>query len=33
MTYPGAKHSMQQKAVAIHRFNLILDFFKRHLCK
>ncbi len=33
MTYPGAKHSLQQKAVAIHRFNLILDFFERHLCK
>ena len=33
MTYPGAKHSMQQKAVAIHRFNLILDFFERHLCR
>ena len=32
MTYPGAKHAMQQKSVAIHRFNLILDFFKRHLC-
>ena len=33
MTYPGVKHSMQQKAVAIHRFNLILDFFERHLCE
>ncbi len=33
MTYPGAKHSLQQKAVAIHRFNLILDFFERHLCQ
>ena len=33
MAYPGAKHSMQQKAVAIHRFTLILDFFQRHLCK
>ena len=32
MAYPGAKHSMQQKSVAIHRFNLILDFFERHLC-
>ena len=31
MTYPGAKHAMQQKAVAIHRFTLILDFFERHL--
>ena len=32
MTYPGAKHAMQQKSVATHRFNLILDFFRRHLC-
>ena len=31
MAYPNAKHSMQQRAVAIHRFNLILDFFARHL--
>ncbi len=31
MTYPGAKHSMQEPSVAIHRFNKILDFFDRHL--
>ena len=31
MAYPNAKHSMQQKSVAIHRFNLILDFFTRQL--
>ena len=31
MTYPNAKHSMQQKTVATHRFNLILDFFARRL--
>jgi dipeptidyl-peptidase-4 len=31
MTYPGAKHSMQERDVSIHRFNMILDFFKRHL--
>ncbi len=31
MTYPGAKHSMQERSVSIHRFNMILDFFKRHL--
>lgn len=31
MTYPGAKHSMQEREVSIHRFNLILDFFNRHL--
>ncbi len=31
MTYPGAKHSMQERAVSTHRFNLILDFFRRHL--
>ncbi len=31
MTYPGAKHSMQEQDVSIHRFNLILDFFSRRL--
>ncbi len=31
MAYPNAKHSMQQKAVAMHRFSLILDFFERRL--
>ena len=31
MAYPNAKHSMQQRAVAVHRFNLILDFFSRRL--
>jgi len=31
MTYPGAKHSMQEQDVSVHRFNLILDFFKRTL--
>ncbi len=31
MTYPGAKHSMQERHVSIHRFNCILDFFKRTL--
>ena len=31
MTYPGAKHSMQEIHVSIHRFNLILDFFNRKL--
>lgn len=31
MTYPGAKHSMQEPSVATHRFNKILDFFERHL--
>ena len=31
MTYPGAKHSMQEPHVSIHRFNLILDFFNRKL--
>ena len=31
MTYPGAKHSMQEQDVSIHRFNMILEFFKRHL--
>ncbi|MDA7723949.1 S9 family peptidase, partial [Pseudomonadales bacterium] len=31
MTYPGAKHSMQETHVSIHRFNLILNFFNRKL--
>ena len=31
MTYPGAKHTLQERDVSIHRFNLILDFFKRNL--
>ncbi len=31
MTYPGAKHSMQETHVSIHRFNAILDFFRRNL--
>ena len=31
MTYPGAKHSMQETHVSIHRFNTILTFFNRHL--
>ena len=33
MAYPNAKHSMQQRAVAVHRFNLILDFFARRLAR
>ena len=31
MTYPGAKHSLQERDVSIHRFNLIMDFFRRNL--
>lgn len=31
MTYPGAKHSMQEKHVSVHRFEMILDFFVRRL--
>jgi dipeptidyl-peptidase 4 len=31
MTYPGAKHALQERDVSIHRFDLILDFFGRHL--
>lgn len=31
MTYPGAKHSMQEPHINIHRFNMILDFFTRQL--
>lgn len=31
MTYPGAKHSMQEIHVSIHRFDAILSFFGRVL--
>ncbi|MFU8817979.1 MAG: alpha/beta fold hydrolase, partial [Pseudomonadales bacterium] len=31
MTYPGSKHALQERDVSIHRFNLLLDFFGRHL--
>jgi dipeptidyl-peptidase 4 len=31
MTYPGAKHSMQESTVTIHRFNQILRFFRTEL--
>ena len=31
MTYPGAKHSMQEQHVSVHRFTLILDFLHRTL--
>jgi len=31
MTYPGAKHSMQERDVSIHRYNMVLDFFRRTL--
>ena len=31
MTYPGAKHALQERSVAIHRYDCILDFFRRTL--
>ena len=31
MTYPGSKHALQEPHVSVHRFNLILDFFRRSL--
>lgn len=31
MAYPGSKHALQERDVSIHRFNLLLDFFGRHL--
>ena len=31
MTYPGAKHALQESSVAIHRHHCILDFFRRTL--
>ena len=29
MTYPGAKHALQEHNVSVHRFNMILSFFRR----
>ena len=31
MTYPGAKHALQERSVAVHRYNCLLDFFRRTL--
>ena len=31
MTYPGARHSLQERDVAVHRYRTILDFFARRL--
>jgi dipeptidyl-peptidase-4 len=31
MLYPGAKHAMQERHVAIHRFETLLRFFRRTL--
>lgn len=31
MLYPGAKHALQERDVAIHRFDTILDFLQRRL--
>ena len=31
MTYPGAKHALQERHVAVHRYQTILDFFERRL--
>ncbi|HEX7036980.1 MAG TPA: alpha/beta fold hydrolase [Pseudomonadales bacterium] len=31
MAYPGSKHALQERDVSIHRFELLLDFFGRHL--
>ena len=31
MTYPNAKHALQERSVAIHRYNAVLDFFRRTL--
>ena len=33
MTYPGAKHALQERSVAVHRYEHILDFFRRRLAK
>ncbi len=31
MAYPGSKHALQERDVSIHRFELLLSFFRRHL--
>ena len=31
MTYPGAKHALQERDVAIHRYQTMLDFLRREL--
>ncbi len=31
MTYPGARHGLQERDVAVHRYRTILDFFARRL--
>ncbi|MEX2963055.1 alpha/beta fold hydrolase [Microbulbifer sp. TYP-18] len=31
MTYPGKKHSLRGKETRIHQYNMIKDFFDRHL--
>lgn len=31
MAYPGSKHALQERDVSIHRFNLLLDFFRKAL--
>jgi len=31
MLYPGAKHALQERSVAIHRYDTVLDFLRRKL--
>ena len=31
MAYPASKHALQERNVAVHRYRLILDFFRRKL--
>ena len=31
MAYPGAKHALQERSVAVHRHEHVLDFFRRRL--
>lgn len=31
MTYPGSKHALQERSVAIHRYRYLLEFFRRNL--
>jgi len=31
MTYPGSKHALQERSVSVHRFEMILRFFRENL--
>jgi dipeptidyl-peptidase-4 len=31
MTYPGSKHGLAERSVALHRHQLMHDFLQRHI--